>query len=76
MTRPADLPDRICPKILPQYNVTLISQSNNNTGRTNYTVDLMLESDPAALQALRSISILVTRYDPSFPLTPANQFVS
>ena len=72
----ADIPGRICPTILPQYNVTLIRQSNNNTGLSNYTVELMLESDPAALQALQSVNVKVTRYDPSFPRTPANEFVS
>ena len=71
----ADIPDRICPTILPQFNITLIRQSNNNTGLTNYTVDLMLESDPAALQALHSVNIAVSRY-PSIPRMPANQFVS
>ena len=71
----ADIPDGICRDILPQYNVTLIRQYNND-GHSNFTVELMLESDPAALQALQSVNVLVSRYDPRFPRTPANQFVS
>ena len=73
MNQFADIPDRICPAILPQYNATLIRQYNNN-GRSNFTVDLMLESDPAALQALLSIDVAIARYPIISRL--ANKFVS
>ena len=73
MNQFADIPDGICPETLPQYNATLVRQYNNN-GRSNFTVDLMLESDPAALQALMSINVAIAGYDRISRL--ANQFVS
>ena len=74
MNQFADISDRIiCPATLPQYNATLVRQYNNN-GHSNFTVDLMLESDPAALQALLSIDVMVARFNRTSRL--ANQFVS
>ena len=42
-------------------NISLIQQNNIN-GRTNYTIHLFLESDPAALQALDYFRIHIIGY--------------
>ncbi|XP_065897024.1 uncharacterized protein [Dysidea avara] len=53
-------------------NISLIQQNNIN-GRTNYTIHLFLESDPAALQALDYFRIHIIGYgtEPSY-LFPAS----
>lgn len=71
----ADIPSHICPSILPDYNFTMTRQYNNN-GTSHYIIHLMLESDPAAMQALAIIKVSVSFYEPRFPAIHANQFVS
>lgn len=69
----ANIPDRICPRTLPHFDLELIQQYKND-GTSNYTIDLMLESDPAALQALLYIRVSIDRYRNYF-ISP-NPFVS
>jgi len=63
-----------CVGLLPDYECTLI-QEYNNDGTRNLTINLMLESDPAAMQGLDEIEISVSRYLRGIRV-PANQFVS
>jgi len=70
-----------CFGLRPEYKQTLI-QEYNNDGTRNLTINLLLESDPAAMQGLDSIEITASGYrlggrpgKPSFKV-PANQFVS
>ena len=57
----------------PDVDVTTFLQYNYN-GKINYAIDLLLESDPAALQALGFISIQITGYKSE--IIPAKKFVS
>jgi len=63
----------MCRSIVPDYEVFLFQQYNYN-GRTNYTLYIFLESDPAALQALDSFKVFISRY--STITQPADKFVS
>jgi len=69
-----------CVGLLPDYEHTLIQENNNDSTR-NLTVNLLVESDPAAMQGLDRIEITVSGYrfgrpgDPAHKV-PANQFVS
>ena len=58
----------------PDTEISVISQYNYN-GRTNYTINLLLESDPAALQALNFMIIRETDHN-FFEVIPAKKFVS
>ena len=69
----ANVPNPICSIRFPQYNYTLIRQYNN-TGRSHYFVNIELQSDPAALQALGCVDTAIESYR-TF-CTPAKQFVS
>lgn len=63
----------LCSNRIPEYNFTLIRQHNNN-GRSHYFLNLELQSDPAALQALEFVDIAIERHGETF--VDANQFVS
>ena len=72
VTQSTQLP--ICDQsIAPNYQISLIQQYNYN-GKSNYSLHLLLESDPAALQALAVFTISISnheRFDQS-----ADKFVS
>ena len=69
----ANVPSPICSERIPQSNFTVIRQFNN-TGQSHYFLNLALQSDPAAMQALRDIGLFISSYRPY--ITPANAFVS
>ena len=69
----ANVPSHICSERIPQSNFTVIRQFNN-TGQSNYFLNLELQSDPAAMQALGDIELHISSYGRYF--TPANAFVS
>ena len=68
-----------CVGLLPDYKRTLIEEYNND-GTRNLIINLILESDPAAMQALDYIGIQAQGYPFRGRLraheVPANQFVS
>ena len=58
----------------PDADSSVILQYNYN-GRTNYIINLLLESDPAALQALDFMIIREENHS-FFQVIPAKKFVS
>ena len=72
-TQDANYPRPICSERIPQSNFTVIRQFNN-TGGSHYFLNLELQSDPAAMQALGDIELIILSYGRYF--TPANAFVS
>ena len=58
----------------PDTDISVILQYNYN-GRTSYTINLLLESDPAALQALDFIFIREDNHS-FFEVIPAKKIVS
>ena len=72
-TQDANYPSPICSERIPQFNFTVIRQFNN-TGQSHYFLNLALQSDPAALQALGDIELFISPYQRY--LTLANAFVS
>ena len=62
-----------CPGITPDNEVILTQQYNYN-GRSTYTLHVVLESDPAALQALNFFEIRITGHFKF--IQPADKFVS
>jgi len=73
ITQSTQMSFAMCRSIRPDYKVFLFQQFNYN-GRTNYILNISLESDPAALQALDSFRVLISRY---WRITqPADKFVS
>ena len=62
-----------CQDIRPNYEIDLYQQYNYN-GKSTYTLNVTLESDPAALQALDFFIIRITNHYPLYPR--ANKFVS
>ena len=65
----------MCSKRIPQYNYTLIRQYNYD-GTSHYIINLALESDPAAMQALDHIGVSIQFYEQDPLDIDANQFVS
>jgi len=63
-----------CRSSIPDYKHT-VTQEYNNDGTRNLIINLMLESDPAAMQGLDYINIRVSGYRRAITV-PANQFVS
>ena len=55
------------------YEIDLYQQYNYN-GKSTYTLNVILESDPAALQALKSFRILINEHHSFY--THADKFVS
>ncbi|XP_065882310.1 fibroblast growth factor receptor 2-like [Dysidea avara] len=75
VTQSTQLP--ICDQsIAPNYQISLIQQYNYN-GKSNYSLHLLLESDPAALQALAVFTISISnheRFDQSADKFPSYLF--
>ena len=69
-----DVPSPICSERFPQYSFNLIRQYNDSIGKSHYSLDLTLQSDPAALQALERIAVSVE--SDKWYSTHANQIVS
>ena len=71
ITQSAMMPQ--CQDIRPDYEIDLYQQYNYN-GNSTYTLNVTLESDPAALQALDFFIIRIDKHSTLYP--SANEFVS